>query len=77
MYITQSYKYQKNEIIYVGGEVPEGAELIETMDILNAEDGKRLVRISDDKKLGSCLWLKEGDSQENYTEIEREEKDAE
>lgn len=73
MYITHTYKYKYNDIIYVGGEVPEGAEILETMDILNAEEGSDLVRISDNENVGSNIWLKDGDVQENY----REEKSVE
>ena len=39
MFITQCYKYEKDGIVYVGGNVPEGATILETMDILNADDG--------------------------------------
>ena len=49
MFITQCYKYKYNGIVYVGGEVPEGAEILETMDILNAEEGFDLIRIADEK----------------------------
>lgn len=73
MYITQTYKYEKDGIVYVGGEVPEGAEILETMDILNAEDGNDLIRITDDENMGSSLWLRDGDSQENYREEKHEE----
>ena len=68
MYISEMYKYQKDGIIYVGGEVPEGATVLETMDILNAEAGNDLIRIKDDENMGSSLWLKDGDVQENYRE---------
>ena len=67
------YKYKYNGIVYVGGEVPEGAEILETMDILNAEEGFDLIRISDEENVGSSIWLKDGDVQENY----REEKSVE
>lgn len=70
MYINQVYKYQKNEIIYVGGDVPEGAIILETMDILNAEEGYELIRISDDVNVGANIWLKNGDVKENYREEE-------
>ena len=70
MFITQCYKYKYNGIVYVGGEVPEGAEILETMDILNAEDGFDLVRKSDGKNVGTSVWLKNGDTQDNYTEVE-------
>lgn len=73
MYITQSYKYEYEGIVYVSGNVPEGATILETMDILNAEDGFDLIRISDNENIGSSVWLHDGDVQENY----REEKSVE
>lgn len=73
MYITETYKYQKDGIVYVGGEVPEGAEILETMEILNAEEGYDLIRIADDENMGSSVWLHNGDVQENYREEEHEE----
>lgn len=68
MFITQVYKYRKNNIVYVGGVVPDDAEIIETMDILNAEDGYTLFRKSDYENMGNSVWLKNGDNQENYEE---------
>ena len=68
MYITQVYKYENNGVIYVGGNVPEGATIIETMDILNAEEGFFFIRISDKENVGNSVWLHDGDKQENYTE---------
>ena len=70
MFITQYYKYEKDGIVYVGGNVPDGAEILEIMDILNAEEGFDLIRISDAENMGSSVWLKDGDVQENYTEVE-------
>jgi hypothetical protein len=69
MYITQSYKYEYNGIVYVSSEVPEGATVLETMDILNADDGFNLIRKSDNENVGSSVWLHDGDIQEDYTEI--------
>ncbi|MBQ5901275.1 MAG: hypothetical protein IIW86_05390 [Clostridia bacterium] len=68
MKITQSYKYRKDNIVYIGGEVPEGAEVLETMNILNADDGKELIK--NGANIGNSVWLKDGDSQENYAEVE-------
>ena len=73
MFITQVYKYKYNGIVYVGGQVPEGAEILETMDILNAEEGFDLIRVSDEENMGSSVWLHNGDVQENYREIEQQE----
>ena len=70
MFITQVYKYEKDGIVYVGGNVPEGATILETMDILNAEEGFELVRISDDENVGTSVWLHDGDVMENYKEVE-------
>ena len=71
MYITNVYKYEKDGIVYVGGEVPEGAEILETMDILNAEDGYDLIRISDGENVGANIWLHDGDVKENYIEVKQ------
>lgn len=76
MFITQTYKYKYNGIVYVGGEVPEGAEILETMDILNAEDGYTLIRKSDFEDIGSSVWLRDGDTQDNYGEKEIKEDES-
>lgn len=69
MFITQCYKYKYNEIVYVGGNPPQDVEILETMDILNAEEGFELVRKSDNENVGINIWLKDGDTEDNYTEI--------
>ena len=69
MYITQCYKYEVNGVIYVGGTPPQDATILETMDILNADDGYNLIRKSDGEKLGANVWLKDCDTQDNYIEI--------
>lgn len=68
MYITQTYKYEYNKIVYVSANVPEGAEILETMNILNADDGYDLVR--DGESVGNSVWLRDGDSEDNYEEVE-------
>lgn len=68
MYISNMYKYEKDGTVYVGGNVPDGATIIETMDILNAEDGYDLIRISDNEYVGANIWLRNGDVKENYKE---------
>ena len=73
MYISEMYKYEKDGVVYVGEDVPYGATVIETMVILNAEDGYDLIRISDNENVGSSIWLKDGDVQENYKEVKHEE----
>lgn len=75
MYMTQVYKYRYNDIVYVGGDVPEDATILETMDILNAEDGYDLIRIADDENVGSSVWLKDGDVMENYREEKQKEEE--
>ena len=70
MYITETYKYRKDGVVFVGGNVPEGAEIIDTMTILNAEENHTLIRISDNEDVGSSIWLRDGDIQENYKEEE-------
>jgi len=72
MFITQCYKYKYNGIVYVGGQVPEGAEILETMDILNTDDGFNLIRKSDNENVGNSVWLHDGDTQDNYNEIKEE-----
>ena len=67
------YKYEINGIIYVSGNVPEGATILETMDILNAEDGYDLIRKSDGENIGANVWLHDGDTQDNYNEIKQPE----
>jgi hypothetical protein len=71
------YKYEINGIIYVSANVPEGATIVETMDILNADDGYELVRKSNGEKLGANVWLKDGDTQDNYNEIPEPQEDDE
>ena len=74
MKIIEYYKYEKDGVIGVSTEVPEGADILETMDILTAEDGYELVRISNNENVGPSIWLHDGDVQENYKEVEREER---
>ena len=70
MTIQKMYKYRKDGIIIIGGEIPDGGELILEMDILIADKGKKLVK--DGKKPLSSVWLKDGDKPENYEELEIE-----
>ena len=74
MFITQCYKYKHNGIVYVGGNVPENAEIFETMNILNAEEGYTLIRKSGQEDVGNSVWLRNDDSQKNYEEKELPEK---
>lgn len=75
MNIVQYFKYEKDNVVGVSVEVPDGATILETMDILCADNEKDLVRISDDKNVGSSIWLKNGDVEENYKEVEHKEID--
>ena len=68
MYHTNYYKYEKEGIVYVEGRVPEGATILDTMDILNAEEGFCLIRKSDEENVSNSVWLHDGDVQENYRE---------
>lgn len=70
MYITETYKYKHNGIVYVGGKVPDGAEILETMNILNADDGFDLIRIRDNENMGANVWIRTGDLVKNYREEE-------
>lgn len=70
MFITQSYKYEYNGIIYVSANVPEDATILETLNILNAKKGYDLIRKSDNKNVGSSIWLRTGDFENNYIEVE-------
>lgn len=50
------------------GFKPESAIITEERPVLYAEDGYTLIRISDKENVGSSIWLKDGDVQENYRE---------
>lgn len=73
MFIIKYYKYKKDGSIYVGSHLPEDVELIETLDILNAEEGYDLIRKSDGENMCTSIWLRNGDTQENYEEVNQEE----
>lgn len=68
MYHTECYKYEKDGMVVVSGELPEGDTLLETMDILNADEGKVLIRKADNEVIGSSIWLQNGDNENNYRE---------
>lgn len=68
MYHTNYYKYEKEGVIRVCGDVTDGEKILEIMDILNAEDGMTLIRIQDEENVGNSVWLHDGDVQENYRE---------
>lgn len=50
---------------------PEGAIITEERQVLYPQEGFELERISDKERL-SAVWLQNGDTQENYTEVEIE-----
>lgn len=66
MYHSNCYKYEKDGIVYVSWNLPDGATLLETMDILNADDGKVLIRKADNENVGSSIWLQGEDNESNY-----------
>lgn len=68
MFHSNCYKYEKDGIVYVSGNLPEDATLIETMDILNADDGKVLIRKANNENVGSSIWLQGEDNESNYIE---------
>lgn len=67
MFMSKLYKYEKDGIVGVG-LLPEGATILETMDILNAEDGYNLIRIADGENISNSVWLRNGDKEDNYKE---------
>lgn len=69
MQIKQNYKYKLNEIIYVSENIPENAEILETINILCADEGKILIKKATEKEMGTSIWLKDDDIQDNYIEI--------
>lgn len=73
MYITQTYKYEYNGVVYVSAEMPKGATILEILNILCAEDGYELERIADGENVGNSIWLHDGDVQENYREVPAQE----
>ena len=68
MYHSNYYKYEKDGIVYVSGDLPEGATLLEAMDILNADEGKVLIRKADNENVGTSIWLQGEDNESNYIE---------
>jgi len=74
MFMTTTYKGIKDGVIgYYCGFKPEGVEIIEEMPILNAEEGYTIIRKSDQEDVGNSVWLHDGDTQDNYTEVEYDE----
>lgn len=73
MYIDITYVFRRKDgvIGYHCGEMPTGMEILEERTILHPDEGYDLMRISDQEIL-SAVWLKDGDVQDNYIEIEHE-----
>lgn len=69
MYINKTYKYKYNGVVYVGEELPEGSKIMETMDILFAGEGK-ILRNKINGIETQSVWLKIGESQEDWEEID-------
>lgn len=70
MYMTQMYKYEIDNVICISSYIPDEAIVLEFLDILTAEEGYDLFRISDGENVGNSIWLHDGDIQENYKEVE-------
>jgi hypothetical protein len=66
--------YICNGAIYCGFK-PDGVEVLEEREVLYPAEGYELERISDKERLPS-VWLKDGDVQENYTEVKIDEPDS-
>lgn len=72
MYTKTTYVYEKDGIIgYACGYKPEDVTILEERPILYSEVGFELERISDGERM-SAVWLKDGDTKENYREVEIE-----
>ena len=56
------------------GFKPEGLEITEERQVLYPDEGYDLLK---DGERFSSVWLKDGDSQENYEEVEQEEPEEE
>ena len=55
--------------IYCGFK-PEGVSVLEERPVLYADEGYELVK--DRERVGTAVWLKDGDVAENYTEVKIE-----
>lgn len=72
---TYKFEYEQDGKILHGisaGFLPDYAtNVLEEINVLYPDRGKLLKRISDEQTFRTII-LKDGDSQENYTEVERE-----
>lgn len=68
MNVTQVYKYKRNDIVFVGADLQKDDVVLETLDILDAEEGYELFLKSTNENIGTSVWLKENDNIDNYYE---------
>lgn len=77
MKVVVSYKYKKDGIIGITcGKAPKGSEIISETKLLVADEGFELVDKSN-KIIGDIVVLEYNDSEDNYTEIEKEKENIE
>ena len=69
MYTTITYIFEKDGVKGMAcGYKPENVTILEERVILHAEDGYTLYK--GDEEVGGAVWLRDGDVQENYHELE-------
>lgn len=71
MYITKMYKVNEDGFCKITGNPKPESEILEVLDILNAEEGLTLFK--GEEVIGNSVWLHDGDVKENYTEKEYKE----
>lgn len=72
MFTKTTYKFEKDGVIGLAcGYKPEVGEIFEELVILYAEDGYTLCKGGEE--VGEAVLLKDGDTDDNYTEKERKE----
>lgn len=68
MYTTITYIFEKDGVKGMAcGYKPENVTILEERVILYPEDGKELMK--DEERFGA-VWLRDGDVQENYVEVD-------
>lgn len=68
MYTTITYLFEKDDVKGLAcGYKPEGV-ILEERVILHAEDSYTLYK--GEEEVGGAIWLKDGDTADNYTEKE-------
>ena len=68
MHIKTTYIFIKDGVKGMACGYKPAGEILEERPILYAEDGYTLYK--DDEEIGGAGWLKDGDVQENYHEVE-------